>query len=134
MSKDLDEGEAGGGGEGGGDVADAEEDGEEHGEAEGAVECDGGHEAPGNDGGGVFDLFAHVDGAVGTYGRLAGWFWGRVRRDGISGAGLLTEEGEDGGDDADEEGKALALVAAVVKEGGEDVFGGAVGGEVGHGD
>ena len=72
LREDLDERETGRGVERVVDVADAKEDGEEHGEAEGAVERDARHEAPGDDGGGVFDLFAHVDGTVGTCGWVSG--------------------------------------------------------------
>jgi hypothetical protein len=63
----------------------------------------------GNNCGGIFDLLAHVDGAIGA------------------------EEGEDGRDEADEEGSARA-VATDGKVGGKDVFGASMGGKVGEGD
>ena len=109
MREDLDEREACRGSEGRLDVTDAEEDGDEHGEAEGAVDADAGEEGVGHDGRRVLDLFAHVHGAVSA------------------------QEGEDGREQADEEG-GTGPIAAEGEVGGEDVFGVAVRGEVGQSD
>lgn len=70
----------------------------------------------------------------GSRGRVGGRESGVELGEGLRDMDLRTEEGEDGGDDADEEGETLAFVAALVEEGGKDVFGGAMRGEVGHGD
>jgi hypothetical protein len=108
LGEDLDKGEAGGAGKGGVNVADTEEDRDKHGEAQRAVDADTSKEGVGNDGRGVFDLLAHVDGAVGA------------------------EEGEDSCDETNEEGRALPI-AAEGEVDGEDIFGGTMRGEVGQG-
>jgi len=63
----------------------------------------------GNNGGGIFDLLTHVDGAIGA------------------------DEGEDGCDEADEEGSAR-VVATEGEVGGKDVFGVTMGSKVGKSD
>ena len=108
MGEDLDKGEAGSAGKGGVNVADTEEDRDKHGESQRAVDADTSKEGVGNDGRGVFDLLAHVDGAIGA------------------------QEGKDGCNKANKEGGAW-VITAEGEVGSEDVFRGAMRGEVSKG-
>jgi hypothetical protein len=94
--EELDEGVAGWGVEDGGDVAESEAEGDGHDEAEQAVEAEGRDHGARERGGGVFDFFGHVHGAV------------------------EADEGEDWGEKADHEGGAVAVPGSAVGELGED--------------